>query len=292
MSYSIFYDKAFVKLSDGRYLPFVLSGCNNVYSCHGNGTRRARDWQMFLPNLGGTRIGTEEQLLSAMEDWRRERIETNEENNKYRIETGRPEWCDDYTDKRFGYYAGVAVYGKTTHTTTYNDLVNFVKQGIKYAITIEQMKALGKGIYLEVSRWCDNAKKHNVTDKVFVKDEQHFLQEFDRFHSMYTLDGINFYVCITAGEYEDLSKSVKRNYFPESWVKRLPAPPKPQVEVDHFYTIMFGENFFYKSSRRAVWYDQMRPRLKFKTEKQALSKLNKIADNRCSVKRMDYPTVL
>lgn len=294
MSSTFFYDKQFVKLSDGRYLPFVLSGCSNVYSNRGNGQRRSRDWQMWLPIVGGSRISTADALLESLEQWRADLIETNTQRNEYYIKDGRADWCDTYTDKAFGYYAGVALYGKTTHTTSYQSMVNFITSGIKYAIDFTQLKAIGRSVCIRTSSWCDNAKRHGVSEAVYVTDEKTFLQEFERFIGMYTLDKINFYVDINVDEFEDnFVKNVRNRFFPESTQKRL-ALPKVKKEVDKFWTVMFEQQFFKKRTSRSIVYSWYNPQMKFETEKQANAKLAKVSkgDGRFSIKLINQTAVI
>ena len=50
MSVDIIYEKQFIDLKDGRYVPLLLSGSSNCYEYSSNGReRRARNWWLLTP---------------------------------------------------------------------------------------------------------------------------------------------------------------------------------------------------------------------------------------------------
>ena len=61
MSYSIIYDKQFIKVSDNQFIPMVLSGCSNLYEFNGTKERRVRSW--FPMRLENKIILSREEIL-------------------------------------------------------------------------------------------------------------------------------------------------------------------------------------------------------------------------------------
>ena len=123
MSYTILYKSMFVKMSDGRCIPMVEMGDNNYYEASYNGkSRRVRDWNNISLN-GAQKFFTEQEITDIMDNW-----------------------LDDYTKKRdsdtdgnfeFGFYDGIAIYGKHCYNTTFNDVNRIIKNGIKNAISFD-----------------------------------------------------------------------------------------------------------------------------------------------------------
>ena len=70
MSYSILYRSMFVKLSDGRFIPMMEMGDNNVWDCnYGRGRgRRSRSWSNINLNRG-QKFFTEDEIKKFLEEW-------------------------------------------------------------------------------------------------------------------------------------------------------------------------------------------------------------------------------
>ena len=135
MSYSILYRSMFVKLSDGRYIPMMEMGDNNVYdaSCGRGRARRARSWSNITLNKG-QKFFTKEEIVDYLNKW-------NEECEKQREDyrNSEDEWKKNHADNAFGYFQSIAVYGKGgTWGTKFNDVKNIVLSGIKNAISVEE----------------------------------------------------------------------------------------------------------------------------------------------------------
>lgn len=72
MSYEIIYNKQFLKTKEGKIIPLVLMGSNNVTEMTWKGTeRRARDWNVCnMPHWCNYKIDfTPEELLKETEQW-------------------------------------------------------------------------------------------------------------------------------------------------------------------------------------------------------------------------------
>lgn len=154
MSYSILYNKLFVKVTDETYIPMIQSGDNNVYE---SDRKRARSWWNQRYVTGGPIWASAETILSTIDRIREERIASN----KRYIEQNLLEDGDQFDDKRFGWHEGIAIYGKGTTGTTFGMYRNFYKSGIERALTVEQL--LEKGIQLRMKLYC--YRPEDVTDK-------------------------------------------------------------------------------------------------------------------------------
>lgn len=135
MSYSILYRSMFVKLSDGRFIPMMEMGDNNVYDASYRGkARRSRSWSNL--NLQrGQKFFTEDEIKKYLKEWN---DECEQQRERYR--NSEDEWEREHADKtNFGFFQGIAVYGKGgTWGTKFNDVKNIVLSGIKNAITVEE----------------------------------------------------------------------------------------------------------------------------------------------------------
>lgn len=129
MSYTIFYKSMFTKLSDGRFIPMIELGDNNVfvtkYDSRGRKHEmRSREWWNFRIENDALFVD-EKTMLNLLDNW-------NE-----RVEEKRKARTNGDEEMSFGWFEGVAVYGKETYGTTYRDVLNLFKRGIKLAVPFE-----------------------------------------------------------------------------------------------------------------------------------------------------------
>ena len=129
MSYSIFYRAMHVQTSRG-ILPMIEIGDNNVYECCGG--RRARSWNNLHVD-GKVLFKDWSELNDAIETWNKS-YKTAQEEHRNSDE----DWKRESADSAFGYFEAMAVYGKHTWNTTFNDVRNLIKSGIKYMLTVDE----------------------------------------------------------------------------------------------------------------------------------------------------------
>lgn len=133
MSYSILYRSMFVKLSDGRFIPMMEMGDNNVWDCnYGRGRdRRSRSWSNIKLNRN-QKFFTEGEIKDNLKEW----------NNAFEARIAKDmESSDEWQRKMaqtkdFGYYEAIRVYGKST--TMFKDVKNIILSGVKNCISIEE----------------------------------------------------------------------------------------------------------------------------------------------------------
>ena len=132
MSYSILYEKQFIKVGDNLFIPMVECGDNNVYEAS-NGRKRARSWCNDKWIANGKTICTREDIENRVNEIRNDAIKRCEDYVKEYDET----WS--YEDKRFGYHTGIAIYGKHTSKTTFGNFKGFYLSGCDGALTVEEL---------------------------------------------------------------------------------------------------------------------------------------------------------
>lgn len=130
MSYSIYYRAMHVQTSKG-ILPMVECGDNNVWEA-GN-QRRARSWYNFHASEKSIYSNWNE-LDDAIGKWN---DKYKNEQAKYR--TSEEDWKRESADGSFGYFEGIAVYGKRTFNTTFNDFRKLIHSGMKNILSIDEV---------------------------------------------------------------------------------------------------------------------------------------------------------
>ena len=147
MSYSILYRSMFVKLSDGRFIPMMEMGDNNVYDASYRGkARRSRSWSNINLNRG-QKFFTESEIKKFLEEWNND-FEAKRQKDLQSDE----EWLQKSAENaNFGFYEAISVYGKGgTHGTSFKDVRNIVLSGVKNCISVEDaIKKCG----LKITYW-------------------------------------------------------------------------------------------------------------------------------------------
>lgn len=151
MSYSILYRAMHVKTSRG-ILPMVEIGDNNVWEA--GCQRRARSWyNLHVDNK--VLFKDWEAINAAIETWNESYHKQQEEHRNSDVD-----WKRETAENNFGYFQSLAVYGKSTWKTTFNDVRNLIKSGMKYMLTIEEAIA-SKQLYI-TGDWEGGRQKPNI----------------------------------------------------------------------------------------------------------------------------------
>ena len=170
MSYSILYRSMFVKLSDGRFIPMMEIGDNNVWDCtYGRGrNRRSRSWSN-INLVEGKKFYSHEDLVKGLDEWN-DKCEQKRARDLNSVEDWR---INTVKNRSFGYYEGISVYGKHTGNTTFNSVKNIVLSGENMAVSFEDAV---KYFDLHIVYYCkDNPDdKYDFTRKVinFTTEEE------------------------------------------------------------------------------------------------------------------------
>lgn len=241
MSYSILYNKQFVKVADDLYIPMIQSGDNNVYE---SDRKRARSWYNHRYVTGGSVWASSELILSTIDRIRDERIARNKSN----IEQGFLDEGDQYDDKRFGWHEGIAIYGKHTSNTTFGMYRNFHKTGIERALTVEQL--LEKGVQLKMKLY--TYRPEDVTSKGReIKDEVYFT----------TTEQLVRVVTEWLEYYGEMSDRITLWFSDDWYMEKLLESQKRKVkretkfvESKSYYALKSTSGYFVKNMKRGYKY--------------------------------------
>ena len=264
MSYEIIYDKQFIKVCEDGYIPMVLAGSNNCTEWSPNSTRerRERSWFSWSPQ-NKTIFSLGDLIANATES--RDSLVKN---------------YDDYDDKSFGSYSGIAINGSYG---TFGSYLSMFKTGCKKALTIEQLKKYSVNVTLTTGH-----RYNNLEEKYGLKPFTRVAKSNEDFIDVYALmveylkgTGIMPQVNFSYMS-EDTPKRIRREMFPK--VKRQ----KGFQVVDGYWTVgcFYNDNdgnlrdtprwYLKKFTSRSVVYGYD-PQLKYLTEKEAKARCSRSA---------------
>ncbi len=283
MSYEIIYDKQFVKAQENGqevFFPIIYSGSNNcIQFDRSNRGRRERSWWNWKHPLGGKRYGTLKEMLEFADRERERVIKNNKEQNEKYVKDGQPEWQDEYSDKRWGYFTSLAIGGAQTNRTSFASYKNIFKVGCKKALTVEELKK--RHICVTISSYIFKDEDKDAFIKAgkeqffFTPDSSEELMEKVKFYEEYIKGhkGVSMYVSIDATENQ--MKYLRQELFPRTKKKRV------IVEVEEYFVIKVGNlGYFNRSGRRGnFFYSRWKDEGKvFETEKEAETQLKRLKD--------------
>jgi len=182
LSYSILYDKQFIKLGDNLFIPMVQCGDNNVYEAAGSGRKRARSWSNDSWIANGKTICSREDIENRVNEIRNDAVKRCEEYVKEYDES----WA--YEDKRFGYHTGIAIYGKHTSKTTFGNFKGFYMSGCDGALTVEELLKYSVNVCIRLPYYCkEEIEKKGLECKqnVYPKTTEELLntiKEWDEYY--------------------------------------------------------------------------------------------------------------
>lgn len=262
MSYTIIYEKQFIKVSDSKVIPMIIVGDNNVYEWSGKKERRARD--PYCPTINGKVAVTLDEIKADLK---------REYNN---IFNPKNEETANRSEKEFGYYSGIALYGKGTYKTTWKMYENVYLKGYEQALTVEQVKN-SISISIEVTRRGTylNPELDLLTKRGFETSEElnDYIEMVDK-RIKEEGKGAYTYKCKVNGwAIETTCKALRKKYFPIEKKSKVPT------EVDSFYAITIDTNGTYlvKSQKGGIQYSRWADSAKaFLTEKQAEAQIKRL----------------
>jgi len=268
MSYEIIYEKCYIKVEDNLFCPIALMGSNNCYEVQRN--RRSRSWGNLTYITGGSILATKEQIAKTIDEERLKRIKDNEDYRK-----NNPNW-DIYSDDNYGYWTGVAMYGKHTSRTTFQQYKGFWVNACNSAQTVEVLREHHINVNIHAYVW-DEAKFKKETGKevlrVYPKTSKEFADEVKNFEDYYRGTGASVYVSLDMYD-ENLARKMRVKLSPK--VKR----EKTKQTINEFYVLGNHLGYFSKRLKGSGYkysYDKTSYICKrFLTEKTAQSFVNKL----------------
>ena len=269
MSYSILYNKQFIKVDDNHVIVITEQGDNNVWEA--DNKRRARDWGNSYAHSDGAMIVANDKLLANIDAYRQTIMER---------------W--GYSDKRWGYHTSVALYGKSTRNTTFGAYKGFYQTGIKQAMTIEDLVKLGVSVKLHVYRWNDKdildigleikpdvwfSSTEQMVEKIKEYSE-YYKGEVTLYLNVYSMDRVLF----NRKNDRIMAKSMKRK-------------DKQKLTVNEYFVLAYGESCsFIKRTKYGFSFSYSLTNGKaFMTEKQANAFFKRMPEykDRFTVKKVE-----
>lgn len=205
MSYFIFYEEQFIKVKN-KYIPLIIGGDNNVYE--GYSKRRLRDWTSFT---GSSKVfHSEKEILDFVERVRNSLLESD-----------RKRETPEYNDESFGYYAGMAVKGKHTSGTTFNDFKNIAKRGIKFALTLEELwEKFQVFLKIEVVRFKEGGDYLGTDFFGRVYSTEELITSLKQVSEQYK-DDCNFYPILSLNCDESMVKKIRKAIKESNQIKNV-----------------------------------------------------------------------
>lgn len=286
MSYEIIYDKQFIKLDDETVIPMILAGSSNCFEAgrKGRNGKGDRSWwcitnysnKQFYVNklklLEAVNIDIEKTVEAGMikKSWE-EKARTREE-----------------VLNSYGYHTSLALRTRNTGALTADKYFNFFKNGIRKAMTIEQLAEIGIHLQFSVYRWhtykfsktvplvpvIDSVKEFYRQVKIFEKYKNTCIitEEGKEPHS----PSISLYFdchddAVTA-KLKSVRYKKKRSY--------------KYIEQPFYYTLENDRGYLHKYTKFGYRYSSSWPGKQFPTENMALSYKNSLI----KLKRMSAET--
>ena len=268
MGTSILFKKQFIKVNN-NYVPMVLSGSTNWFDCGNNGGngRISRDWGIMKFHCNGELFATENEILNSID----KSVESTIKNNE--LSTYSSATADE-VKKAYGYYIGLRIGSLSTTKTSSSRYRSFFSDGIKKALTIEELRLKGVSVYLTVSHY----NKETVLAAGLKMRNDAYMNTTEEFEA--AMIEWSLYYGKTAGVYVSYGSEDQLERLFES--NRKPIVNKEKIAVTGAYVIVYmGNRYFIKRTRKGSYlsYDVMNYQVKkFLTEKAALAKL-KMFDN-------------
>jgi len=244
MSYSIIYDKQFIKVEENeveKFVPIILVGSNNCYD-HNN--RRSRSWWNFTYILDGKGFGTLEELIKGAKEERERKIKENKESNAQYIADGHPGYTDEYDDSRWGYFTGLSFGGGCK--ATFGQYLGIYKTGCKKAVTVEELyshtnSSVNINCGYDAEKKLEKFSKKPISFAVNTSAELvEKYREIEKF-----LEGTGLKPIVTLHASEEIAKRIRKRLF------SLPKKEKEKIEVDHYFIVkdFVEDNYVVKSTR-------------------------------------------
>lgn len=244
MSYEIIYGKQFVELRRTReVIPMLLAGSNNCFEAgtyrHRNG-RRARDWgNAPWYNRRGKRLSEKPEVILRNLNAELDRYIRR---NRSRKEGIKP--ADIRND--FGYFASVAVGGGRCCDTSWDLYRSQFVNGIRNALTIEELAKLGVTLYFHDVRGFRESPNGQPA-QVDITTELQYFAELKKWQAWQAKTGKGFWLSFHPLGTDEVLRRLRAP-------KRKAPRAKTTVEQDHYFVLTDGYYGLVKYTSRGYRY--------------------------------------
>ena len=268
MGTSILFKKQFIKVNN-NYVPMILSGSSNCFDWGSTGRERiARDWGNMSFHCGGKLFATENEIMTSIDKCLDDEIERSK-TSKFSPATA------EQVKSAYGWYIGLRIGSLSTAKTSSSRYKSFFVDGIRKALTIEQLRLSGVSVRLTVSKY----NEANVLDAGLKMREDAYMSTTEEFEAA-MIEWESYYgktagIYVIYGGEEQLNRLFKSN--------RKEVVKRAKKAVTSCYMIEFmGNRYFIKRSKKGTYlsYEPLNYQVKkYLTEKAATYKMNTIPNN-------------
>lgn len=237
MSYDIIYNKQFVKLRKTReVIPMLLAGSNNCYDIGlgGRNGRRARSWDSLrYYNRKGKISEKPELILKKLDAELRGIIRNHQGDNEAKPADIR---------NHFGYYASIVVGSGHCGGTSWDLYKSQFVNGIKKALTIEELDKLGVNLYIYNYSYKEDSP-NGKPESVDIKTEREYFIEIKKWREWQTKSGKSISLSFRPSNTDRVLERLRS-------AKRKEPKEKTRVEQDHYFVLSDGYNGLLKYTSR------------------------------------------
>lgn len=254
MSYDIIYNKQFVKLrKTGEVIPMLLAGSSNCFEIGYNGRngRRTRSWDSLRYYNRRGKVSEKPEIILRKLD---------AELNRYiRNHRGDKEAKPAHIRNHFGYYAAIVVGSGRCYDTSWPLYRSQFINGIKNALTIEELDKLGVNLYIYSIDESPNGKPAPVD----IKTEREYFTEIKKWQEWQATARKMFYLSFHPSNTDRVLEKLRAP-------KRKPPREKIRIEQEHYFVLTDGYCGLLKYTSRGYRYSLSKSSGKrFRTEKEA-----------------------
>lgn len=233
----------------------LLAGSNNCYEIglYGRTGRRSRSWSNDrYYNRKGKISEKPEAILGKLDAELQKMVR---EHRKREDNDAKPKDIRNH----FGYYASLVVGSGHCADTSWDKYRGVYANGIKNALTIEQMDKLGVNLAFHAGYLSENGYPASVP----LKTEREYFVELKKWREWQGQNGHSFYLSFIPSDTDRVVERIRAS-------KRKAPREKTRVEQDHYFVLTDGSNNLVKYTSRGYRYSYGRTGGKrFRTEKDA-----------------------
>ena len=266
MSYDIFYNKQFVNIrKTGEVIPMLLAGSNNCYEIgvgRRNG-RRSRSWESDrYYNRKGKISDKPEFILKQLDAELRKMIRKHRERED-------SEATPKDIRERFGYYAAIVVGSGNCGGTSWDKYRGVYANGIKNALTVEQLDKLGVNLVFHAGYNSENGYPASIP----ITKEREYFTELKKWREWKGQNGHSFYLSFSPSDTDRVVERIRAS-------KRKEPREKTTIEQDHYFVLRNSNGNLTKYTGRGYRYSYSQTGGKqFRTEQDAEKRRKQLVDN-------------
>ena len=229
----------------------LLAGSNNCYEIGrgGRSGRRVRSWEANRYYNRKGKISEKPEVI--LKKLNAELTRLTREHLKYqKANYPKEEWVKPaHIREHFGYYSSIVVGSGRCYGTSWNRWRSLFANGIKNAVTIEELDKLGVSLNIYYYSYNDDSPNGKPAS-VDIRTEQEYFIELKKWREWQASSGKMFYITFHPSSTDAVLHRLRM--LRDS--KRKPPREKTRVEQDHFFLLASGSYALIKYTARGYRY--------------------------------------